>query len=526
MRIITCFNQSSSGSFFQFRILAIIVLLLSFQRVFPQCATPGTILDGNSVVLNPDNNGFFSSTGAAWTQTTEEYQLFETPDGLGIGGANQAWTPIIGTEPTGLAVPGDVAAVAGCNNTDITTDSNGGSDYAYYSIIDPDNVADNGDELIAFAIRISDHISGAFSYDFLIDADNNCGSDSNAVCGNPCFEYEVQLKTLNGEVDIIAIDGCVGTSDCDTKNGPSTPNGTDAYICKDCNGIEEALQVCAGSSECGGSNPVFWIFYAKLSDIPSLNSTSTFSIVPATTSSPNAVIYKNTNVSDYGGIGDPNDATACDCQAICLSSSCTDCEKDCALSCAASGGNQISFPVELLSFEGSWGERGIVLDWETGSEENNSHFEIEHSLDGISFSRIGIMQGMGTSPRGQTYQFEDVEAHSVVNYYRLKQVDLNGAFAHSQMIRISRSELTTRMKILENPVQDMLNLRFVHATASNMNIEIHSLAGQSLLSRNISLQQRQSTVALSIDQFSQGIYLLSIRDDRNRLVQVEKFIKK
>jgi hypothetical protein len=495
---------------------------LSFSQ--NNCNTPGTILSGFNTVLNPDNNGFFSASGSGFTRTTEEYLDFESPDGLGVGGANRGWTPIIGTEPTGLNEAGDVGAGGNCSNTDITTDANGGNDYAYYSVIDPDNISDNGNERLAFAIRIADKINGAFTFSFLVDADNNCGSDPNAVCGNPCFEYEIQLNTQQGEVNIISIDGCAGTPDCDGLNAAATPNGTDAFVCQDCTGADEALQVCAGSSECVGNEPVFWIFYVNFSDLPGLNSTSTFTLVPATTTSPNSVIYKNTNVSDYGGIGDPNDPADCDCATSCLGSTCSDCIADCALSCAGEK-NVVTFPVEFASFEGAWDQAQVVLHWTTTSELNNSHFVVEHAADGRSFSAIGQVQGVGTTLEKQSYRFAHSEALASQNFYRLKQVDFNGEFSYSNTIELKQNLQVSSAKILGNPVKETLTLQMYAIPVEGAIVSIHSLTGQVLAEEKVSQEAGQMTIKIPVQHLARGIYFLRVQSDPETVVLVDKFIK-
>jgi len=220
------------------------------------CGTAGSIEKGSSTVLDKNSDGYFTIyNGSGFTLSSNEYTEFEVL--TGAGGADKDWTRLAGSDPNA-----DLQAGGGCGNTDIVNDGDGGSDYAYYSIIDPDGIADNGDERLVFALRIANKINGAFGFSFLLDTDNNCStSDPNSVCGNPCFEYEVQLETNNsgGNVVLYKIDGCYGTSDC------TTAHGAGAVVCNPCN--SEGLQVCAGSSACSGSDPVFWVYYINFSQI-------------------------------------------------------------------------------------------------------------------------------------------------------------------------------------------------------------------------------------------------------------------
>ena len=92
-------------------------------------------------------------------------------------------------------------------------------------------------------------------------------------------------------------------------------------------------------------------------------------------------------------------------------------------------------PVELVSFSGRE-ENGIVkLSWETASELNNDYFVIEHSsIDGLDFVEIGEVAGAGTTQDMKIYHFLHRRPVYPNNYYRLKQVDYDGAFEYSPII--------------------------------------------------------------------------------------------
>ena len=505
-------------------VLTILSLLAFPYMIFSQggsCGSPGEIQSGTSTLLDRNGDGFMSNTGGAWTLTNEEVGEFEQLT-YGSGGANQGWTALTGSEPTGLDDPNDVAAGGNCGNTDITTDANGGSDYAYYTIVDPDQIADNGDEYIAFAMRIADKINGAFTFSFLIDSDNNCGSDPDAICGNPCFEYEVQLNTQKNEIIIIDINGCSGTADCDTKNAAGTPNGTDAYICNPCN--SSALQVCAGSSECGTSNPVFWMWTVNFSNLPGLNSSSAFSLAPATSTSPNSVIYKNTNVSDYGGIGNPSDPTGCDCATKCGGSSCSDCIQDCALSCAAENNFINPFPVELVGFSGKWDNGRIKLNWETASELNNDHFVVERTIDGQSFEALGYIPGAGNTDQITIYAFTDEQPISGINYYRIKQVDFDGRFSYSSILSIANRFSGNSFSLNSNIEYGSLEINILSSDNQSLRLELLNLNGQINSSIDFEATQGNQVQTLNTGNLSSGIYILRMSNKWGETLKYQKVL--
>lgn len=105
----------------------------------------------------------------------------------------------------------------------------------------------------------------------------------------------------------------------------------------------------------------------------------------------------------------------------------------------------------------------VKIDWATSKEWDNSHFEIERSIDGIEgFKKIGSVLGQGWASEVSNYQFVDdkLPIHTGRVYYRIKQVDYNGSFRYSEVV----SEFFSEMKMITggswviypNPANDKL----------------------------------------------------------------------
>ncbi|QEK50246.1 T9SS type A sorting domain-containing protein [Pedobacter aquae] len=83
-------------------------------------------------------------------------------------------------------------------------------------------------------------------------------------------------------------------------------------------------------------------------------------------------------------------------------------------------------PIQLSSFTAQAIDKTILLNWETLSETNNAFFEIERSIDGKTFTKIGSKDGSGTTTALTKYRFVDENPVPGTNYYRLKQIDFDG----------------------------------------------------------------------------------------------------
>lgn len=184
-----------------------------------------------------------------------------------------------------------------------------------------------------------------------------------------------------------------------------------------------------------------------------------------------------------------------------------------------------TLPVELLHFSGIRVGEHILLKWQTAMELNNSHFEIEASLDGISFIKIGEVKGAGTTTETQFYEFldnrRDVAPQSFYQnrnqYYRLKQYDLpngqagfDGNFEYSNIIQIDIASVATPMvKIYPNPTNGFLTLE----TTAQTNIFISNIFGQEVLTKSITGKQQ-----LDISHLAKGIYFISNGQHTQKLI--------
>jgi hypothetical protein len=91
-------------------------------------------------------------------------------------------------------------------------------------------------------------------------------------------------------------------------------------------------------------------------------------------------------------------------------------------------------PVELVSFAVKASAKAAQLSWITASEKNSARFDIERSLDGRRFTKIGEVAAASQSASQRSYSFADTDvAGSSKLYYRLRQVDLDGSDAYSEV---------------------------------------------------------------------------------------------
>ena len=107
------------------------------------------------------------------------------------------------------------------------------------------------------------------------------------------------------------------------------------------------------------------------------------------------------------------------------------------------GNGCFALPVVWKSFDIVVTHNNISkLVWETASEDGNSHFEVERSINGIGgFEKIAVLNGSGWTNAISKYTFEDPELNELVGlvYYRIRQVDFDGNQMVSDVVSIKAS---------------------------------------------------------------------------------------
>ncbi|MBC7922389.1 MAG: T9SS type A sorting domain-containing protein, partial [Ferruginibacter sp.] len=172
-------------------------------------------------------------------------------------------------------------------------------------------------------------------------------------------------------------------------------------------------------------------------------------------------------------------------------------------------------PVRLLRFEGELRETAVVLHWQTASEDQSSHFEVERSSDGERFASIGRVEAAGTSRATKSYGFTDQQPLSGLSYYRLKTVDRDANYAYSKTIDIHYQEERESVLVYPNPVSagEPLKMRVLNPTSQSYEVAVYDLRGRLLTSHTYALETGLTERTLSErTDLPKGAYVVLVRN--------------
>jgi len=186
-------------------------------------------------------------------------------------------------------------------------------------------------------------------------------------------------------------------------------------------------------------------------------------------------------------------------------------------------------PVEMTSFDATnRGDCSVELTWETATETNNSYFRVEKSIDGVNYETIGTVQSQGNSATPAVYTFTD-RSPSLDNYYRLKQVDLDGLTTTGSQLIIRSTCFNDNVNTLEvfpNPVRDRGSIKFYNTDLGDTQLELNiaDALGRTVHSEILRVNDGANILHFNTSNLIPGTYYVQLKGN-NWLSASEKIVK-
>lgn len=187
---------------------------------------------------------------------------------------------------------------------------------------------------------------------------------------------------------------------------------------------------------------------------------------------------------------------------------------------AIAGGTATALPVTLVSFEAVTMYNAFVrCMWETASETDNQGFMIERSTDSKTWISIGdlVPAKSGAANERTDYSVDDYVSPGTF-YYRLKQIDLDGAETYS-LIRsvVVSGDSKLSWRITPNPVSTTLSIDLSLSDEDSVSYCVMDAIGRTVMSGSAMTDGRQ-IVTVDMSSIPPGIYIVSIMTGHGRTI--------
>ena len=162
-------------------------------------------------------------------------------------------------------------------------------------------------------------------------------------------------------------------------------------------------------------------------------------------------------------------------------------------------------PVTLIDFTATKNSSSISLNWTASREANFRQYEVERSIDGISFNKIGTVQGQNLS----SYYLADKNLPDVRTvFYRLKMVDIDGKFTFSKTVSVRLNNTGGIITVYPNPAVNDITIALQHPLKDGSRLKVTDIAGRELMNQSVSAAQ--NNIKLATNQLPAGRYFITV----------------
>jgi hypothetical protein len=161
--------------------------------------------------------------------------------------------------------------------------------------------------------------------------------------------------------------------------------------------------------------------------------------------------------------------------------------------------SQVPLPVMFIDFTARKKANTVELIWNVAGEKEVSHYEVERSKDGSNFSKIGEV----TAESKTAYSFIDKQIMTGVVYYRVRNVDLDGKFTYTKVVRVNLNKVVV-LNAYPQPVRSELTIE--HGAVSSGKITIASASGQIVKTVNVKTDALQTVI--DVAGLQAGLYIV------------------
>ncbi|MDF2188124.1 hypothetical protein [Paraflavitalea sp. CAU 1676] len=187
--------------------------------------------------------------------------------------------------------------------------------------------------------------------------------------------------------------------------------------------------------------------------------------------------------------------------------------------------SNLALPVTWLSVSAENKGRDNLISWSTTNETDNEYFAVEVSPNGADFTELGRVPGARTTDLEQHYSFLHRSVPYTTAWYRIKQVDLDGRYSYSKMVRVVIGDATrSGLQYVTSPARDQVTLFLRAERAFASQLVVVDAAGRIVHRQSARFNTGNNLLEINVAKQPAGIYFLQYIDEHQEK-QVARFLK-
>ncbi|HSC54202.1 MAG TPA: hypothetical protein VLC98_11290 [Phnomibacter sp.] len=164
-----------------------------------------------------------------------------------------------------------------------------------------------------------------------------------------------------------------------------------------------------------------------------------------------------------------------------------------------------ALPIHLIAFNASLQNNNGVLTWQVDSDKELLSFEIQHSDNGIHFSKIGQVKPLGTA-----YSFVHPHLLPGKHFYRLLVKGSSVQFFSKVEVLVAGNANTFIAGLQSTVIRQQVVANIWSSAPQTVVAIITDMAGRMYRKQNSTLIQGQNQLAVPVHSLAKGIYHITI----------------
>jgi len=187
--------------------------------------------------------------------------------------------------------------------------------------------------------------------------------------------------------------------------------------------------------------------------------------------------------------------------------------------------NTSPLPVTFINVSASKVDAGINVKWTVTNEVNIKAYDIERSIDGKNFNKIGNTKAINNNLSSITYNWLDENHQNGNSYYRIKSIAADGSFQYSQVVEVVKNTTTDNISVYPTLVVDkLINIEFNNQPSGVYKINLFTVSGQMIYSKEITVAGSNYTQSIMLPaSLAKGTYEVNITKEGSAAI-TEKII--
>jgi hypothetical protein len=164
----------------------------------------------------------------------------------------------------------------------------------------------------------------------------------------------------------------------------------------------------------------------------------------------------------------------------------------------------IPLPVTFKGITARTETAGVKVLWDVANEIDVKEYVVERSTNGVQYTSVGTVAAQNKP----VYELTDAQPASGTLYYRVKNIDIDGQYKYSSVVRVttgSKKTTGTSLKIFPVPAQTMVRVEH-EAVTTSAKITLTTADGRII--RTVQPSVGSIGTPIDISNLQSGIYLI------------------